>query len=127
MDNKLNFDDTIAYINKKLDNNTDNQIILQKNILNSSDMNKTFSYIESSLNFLYEKSRLLEDLIQYTDSYLKSEIVESISECKSLINTISNNRDVIKNNSYIKYNVPFVISNSNYLDRNNNTYYQNLK
>lgn len=121
MDNKLNFDDTIAYINKKLDNNTDNQIILQKNILNSSDMNKTFSYIESSLNFLYEKSRLLEDLIQYTDSYLKSEIVESISECKSLINTISNNRDVIKNNSYIKYNVPFVISNSNYLDRNNNT------
>ena len=71
MDNKLNFDDTIAYINKKLDNNTDNQIILQKNILNSSDMNKTFSYIESSLNFLYEKSRLLEDLIQYTDCYKK--------------------------------------------------------
>ena len=49
-------------------------IKLQGEYLDSEKMNETFKSIEENLNTLYEKTRFLEDSIQYTRVFLDSKI-----------------------------------------------------
>lgn len=117
---KFDYDKAIKFLlESNLDNTIKKNIALQNKILNSNDFNSTFQYIEESLNFLYEKSRTLENVIEYSNLYLKNEINNSINECKSLLLSIEEDRDLTKNNSYIKYSVPFVLESNNYTDRDN--------
>jgi hypothetical protein len=94
-----------------------NNIELQDKNLNSESFNKTFKYIEDSLNFLYEKNRTLEDLIKYAKSFLQNEINSSISDCKILMQTLEKDRDLVKDKTYIKYSVPFYFGLNNIVDR----------
>lgn len=104
-------------LNKRI---LDKEIKLQDKIMNSKNFNETFQYIEESMNFLYEKERMLQDIIKYSDLYLKNEINNSITECKTLLAAIENDRDLTKNNSYIKYSVPFTFNNgTSVTDRDN--------
>ena len=96
-----------------------NKVILQDKILNSDSFNDTFKYIEDSLNFLYEKNRTLQDIIEYSKTFLTNEINSSIAECKTLLQTIEEDRDLVKDKTYIKYSVPFYFGLSNISDRNN--------
>ena len=121
---KIDYEKNINYLlentlDKKM---TDKEIKLQNKIMNSKDFNETFQYIEESINFLYEKERMLQDIIKYSNLYLKNEINTSINECKTLSAAIEHDRDLTKNNSYIKYSVPF---NFNFgmscTDRDNST------
>lgn len=117
---KFDYDKAMKFLlESNLENTIQKNIALQDKILNSNDFNTTFQYIEESLNFLYEKSRTLENVIEYSNLYLKNEINNSINECKSLLLSIEEDRDLTKNNSYIKYNVPFVLGANNYTDRDN--------
>lgn len=117
---KFDYDKAIKFLlESSLENTVQKNIALQNKILNSTDFNSTFQYIEESLNFLYEKSRTLENVIEYSNLYLKNEINNSINECKSLLLSIEEDRDLTKNNSYIKYSVPFVLESNNYTDRDN--------
>lgn len=119
-DVKFDFDSNIKYLlDSNLENTINTNIAFQDKILKSKDFNDTFKYIEDSLNFLYEKSRVLENVIEYSNIYLRNEINNNISECKSLLTSIEDNRDIIKNNNSIKYNVPFVLGSNNYADRDN--------
>lgn len=106
---KFDFEKNLNYLldnplDKKI---SDKEIKMQNKIMNSKDFNETFQYIEEAMNFLYEKERMLQDIIKYSDLYLKNEINNSITECKTLLAAIENDRDLTKNNSYIKYAVPF--------------------
>lgn len=117
---KFDYDKAMKFLlESNLETNVKKNIALQDKILNSNDFNTTFQYIEESLNFLYEKSRTLENVIEYSNLYLKNEINNSINECKSLLLSIEEDRDLTKNNSYIKYYVPFVLGANNYTDRDN--------
>lgn len=117
---KFDYDKAMKFLlDSNLENTIEKNIALQDKILNSNNFNATFQYIEESLNFLYEKSRTLENVIEYSNLYLKNEINNSINECKSLLLSIEKDRDLTKDNSYIKYNVPFVLESNNYTDRDN--------
>jgi hypothetical protein len=117
MDNNYDLTANLNYIlNNKIDNN--DNIILQDKILKSDDFNKTYKYIEESLNLLYEKTRVLQDIIDYTKTFLDSEITNSISDCKTLLNSIEDDKNLLKNKTYINYSVPFYFGLNNSTDRN---------
>lgn len=117
---KFDFDENIKYLlEKNISNSIDNDIVLQDNIMNSNSFNTTFKYIKESLDFLYEKNRVLEDVIKYSSLFLKNEINNSITECKTLLASIEEDRDMTKSNSYVKYSVPFISGANNYIDRDN--------
>ena len=117
---KFDFDSNIKFLlENNIKNSIDNEIILQDKIMNSNNFNATFKYIEESFNLLYEKNRILENVIKYSNLFLKNEINNNITECKTLLASIEEDRDMTKNNSYIKYSVPFVSGSNNYIDRDN--------
>lgn len=91
----------------------------QERILDSDKHNNTFEAIEKSLNLLYEKTRSLQDIIDYSNSFIRNEIDTSISECKTILNNIESNRDLLKNSSYINYNVKLQSNFDTYSDRDN--------
>lgn len=117
MEIKFDFDNNFNFlINNSV--NVEN-ITTQKNILNSTDYNKTFKCIENSLNLLYEKTRTMQNIIDYSNSFIKTEIDEAITECKSLLDNIEINRDLLKDSAYINYNVKLQSIFDTYSDRNN--------
>lgn len=105
-------------INRTLKTEVDGEIKEQSKIMKSKDFNETFSYIEDSLNYLYEKQRTLQDIINYSNIYLKNEINNSIEECKLLLNEIESSRDNAINDTFIRYNVPFNLGVTSVTDRN---------
>lgn len=119
MDNiNYDFETKIDYILSETDIEKNKDLLcLQKNILSSKNFNNTFNYIESSLNILYEKVRTLQDIIQYSNIFLINEINTNITECKTMLKEIEENRDIVKKNSYIKYNIPLINTVTSYVDR----------
>lgn len=120
MANNYDFNSNMDFmLNKSLSTNVSNCVVLQDKILNSDSFNTTFKYIEDSLNFLYEKQRTLEDVIAYSKTFLSNEINSSIADCKTLLQSIEEDRDLVKDKTYIKYSVPFYFGLSNISDRDN--------
>lgn len=91
----------------------------QDKVLDSDKYNNTFKAIEDSLNLLYEKTRTVQNVIDYANSFIKNEIDETITECKTLLSNIENNRDVMKDSAYINYNVKLQSIFDTYSDRDN--------
>lgn len=91
----------------------------QDKVLDSDKYNNTFKAIEDSLNLLYEKTRTIQNVIDYANSFIKNEIDETITECKTLLSNIENNRDVMKDSAYINYNVKLQSIFDTYSDRDN--------
>lgn len=117
MESKFDFEKNLEFLTSKEVNVQD--ITMQKNILNSSDYNKTFKCIEESLNLLYEKTRTMQNIIDYSNSFIRTEIDNTITECKSLLDNIETNRDLLKDSAYINYNVKLQSIFDTYSDRNN--------
>ena len=64
MDSYFDLNANIDFITKNtLSNHINKEIKLQDKIMNSKDFNTTYQYIEEALNFMYEKSRTLQDII----------------------------------------------------------------
>ena len=119
MADNYDLDSNMKYLlNKTIDNNINGGIKLQDKILDSKNFNETFKYIEEALNFLYEKNRILQDVITYSKAYLQNEIINDIAECRKKIQAIEKDRDLIKNNTYIKIPIPFDFSLKTISDRN---------
>lgn len=117
MENKFDFNKNLEFlINTTVDTS---KAVEQDKILNSKNYNDTFQMIEDSLNLLYEKTRTIQNLIDYSNSFIKNEIDETITECKSLLDNIENNRDLMKDSAYINYNVKLQSIFDTYADRNN--------
>lgn len=117
MESKFDLDKNLEFLtNNQV--NVDN-ITMQQTILNSDDYNKTFKCIEESLNLLYEKTRTMQNIIDYSNSFIKTEIDEAVTECKTLLDNIETNRDLLKDSAYINYNVKFQSIFDTYSDRNN--------
>lgn len=101
--NSIDFDYAIQQITDK----KDTDIVLQNDILDSAKFNYTFNEIEETLNSLYEKTRYLEDSIQYAKIFLDTKVREFNDEMTSTIKELDALLDMSKNLSYISYNVPF--------------------
>jgi hypothetical protein len=94
-------------------------LIYQTTTFNSDNFNSTFDVIESRLNKLYEKTRVAEDVIKYVKEYLEQSIYSATKECRSILNSIEDNRDKLKTNMYISYDVTMLEGNGPYTDRDN--------
>lgn len=110
------FDYTVDLLNKELDLD----IQLQDEIMESDKMNSSLKSIESNLNTLYEKTRYLEDIIDYAKTFLTIKIDNYISDIDSSIKSIEDLSKINKNLGYIDYNVPFIKNSINIKDRNKN-------
>ena len=93
------------------------QFMYQKEILNSQDFNYTMKNIETNLEILYEKSRLLEALIAYAEAYVKANIYNLTDECESILRNIEDNVDSLKTKNYISTTIEFENSIGSYKDR----------
>ena len=100
--NSTDFDYTISKLLEK----TEPNIIPQGEILESSKFNTTFMEIEATLNTLYEKTRYLEDSIQYAKTFLETKNREFNDEMQSIIRELESLLDMSKNLAYISHNVP---------------------
>lgn len=116
MENKFDFNKNLEFL---INTSVNASNVSQEKILNSDNYNTTFQSIEESLNLLYEKTRTLQDLINYSTSFIKNEVDETISECKTLLDNIEHNRDLIKDSAYINYNVKLQSIFDTYADRDN--------
>lgn len=93
--------------------------IYQKQFFNSEDFNHTFCRIEERLNELYEKTRMIQDIVEYTKVHIKENVNTISLECKSILDAIEDSVDSLRNKNYISYNVNFIDSNGPYRDRSN--------
>ncbi len=84
----------------------------------AEDFNILFSEIENNLNDLYVKSRLLQDIFDYAEQYIKTTIQVYEEEIKAIVGAIERTRDSIKTREYIT--MPVLLSNKyiNNKDRN---------
>jgi hypothetical protein len=111
------FEGSINYLLQGINQNMSKGIIYQTADTNSEDFNATFDTIEKQLNTIYEKSRIMEDVINYAKEYVKSNIYNISKECRDILNEIEDDRDNIKDKAYISYSVPFTNSVGPYIDR----------
>lgn len=104
----------------KLKEELDLQIQLQDDLLDSEKFNATLESIEKNLNTLYEKTRYLEDAMDYIKMFLGIKIDEYSNNLNSIINNIEDIKKSTKNMGYIEYSVPFIENTFSIVDRNKN-------
>lgn len=119
--NSFDFDYKVDFIMNNYNETISDKLQEQNNIMSSSIMNSNFIMIETCINNLYEKIRLLEDVMDYANIYMNNEINGTILECKDLLVEIENMNNNIFNDTrkYIAINVPFVNNDQTlFTDRN---------
>lgn len=97
--NIFDFESRIEFLLKSYDEDIIDNIKKQEDFLNSEIANENFSKIENYLNDMYEKVRVLEEVIDYAKIYVNNEIDTTITECRDLLNEIENMNDSIFNDS----------------------------
>ena len=112
----IDFDYNLKQIKQEIDSD----IQLQDEVMDSEKMNNTFSTIESNLNSLYEKTRYLEDAIEYAKTFTEVKINEYTAEINSMIKSISDISNISRNMGYVQYEVPFTENVVDIPDRNKN-------
>lgn len=117
IDTSKYIEEAINFLNNQDVEDLNYQFMYQTNYFNSQDYNYTLYNIENNLNILYEKSRVLQDVIKYTREYIKQNVYEITDECRSILDAIEDNVDSLKQNNYININVPFLQSTGSYVDR----------
>lgn len=77
--------------------------------LSSVQFNNSMQNIESQLNELYEKTRLLEDIRDYCKQYILSIIQMKEQDFKEKLKIIEDVADQFRDKDSISYTVPFNI------------------
>lgn len=95
--------------------------IYQEEFFNSEDFNHTFTKIEEHLNELYEKTRMLQEIVEYAKAHIRENVNTISEECKSILDSIEISVDSLRNKNYISYPVYFIDTNGPYRDRSNIT------
>ena len=116
MNINFDFSEKIKYL---LDNTKNISLEKQNMYLNSNIINNNFKIIENELNSMYEKTRILEDIIDYMKLYINNEIENYMLDCRNLLKDIEILSDInLKEEiNYTAINVPFIYNTLEYLDR----------
>lgn len=88
------FQSALNYIFNIENQNINKDIELQENILDSDKFNISFNQIEKDINYLYECSRYIDDIIKYSYSFINENIQRVEEQCSDTITEIES----IKNN-----------------------------
>lgn len=94
--------------------NTEPSIKEQSQYMSSNIINENFTQIETYLNNMYEKIRVLDEVIDYAKIYVSNEIDATISDCKEILSNIEHLNNMIFNDTknYTIINVPIDINSS---------------
>ena len=116
MNINFDFSEKIKYL---LDNTKNISLEKQNMYLNSNIINNNFKIIENELNSMYEKTRILEDIIDYMKLYINNEIENYMLDCRNLLKDIEVLSDInLKEEiNYTGRNVPFIYNTLEYIDR----------
>lgn len=116
MNINFDFSEKIKYL---LDNTKNISLDKQNMYLNSNIINNNFKIIENELNSMYEKTRILEDIIDYMKLYINNEIENYMLDCRNLLKDIEVLSDInLKEEiNYTAINVPFIYNTLEYIDR----------
>lgn len=109
-------------INFLINSNINEEIADQKKYLDSSIINNNFEIIEDKLNKCYEKFRVLEDVINYSKTYINNEINQIINECRTTIKEVENMNDLYSKtfDNYVLVNISLINNdNEQFTDRDN--------
>ena len=109
-----NFDFNIEQVTKPVDLN----IKRQEKVMNSEYFNSSLQSIEKNLDILYEKTRYLEDAIDYASTFLDQKITAFDTKISSIINSVQDITSVNKNMAYLEFPVPFQKNVVDSTDRN---------
>ena len=109
-----NFDYNMDQLTKPIDLN----VTMQGEIMNSEDFNNSLLSIQKNLDILYEKTRYLEDSIDYTRTFLDQKITSFNNKISSIIKSIEDINSINKNMSYLDFCVPFQANMTETTDRN---------
>lgn len=118
--NMFDFESKIDYLMKSYSETIVDSIKKQGDFLDSEIVNYNFLKIEEYLNDMYEKVRILEEVIDYAKIYVNNEIDVTMSECRDLLNEIENMNDNLFNDSknFTIINVPLANNDiAQYSDR----------
>lgn len=107
-----NFEEGVQLLTDDYDKDINSKMLLQGSFLNSDRFNETMKNIEEELNILYEKTRVLEDMIAYSKEFLEQEIHINKEKIYDKLKVIEESRDTLKESSYISYRVPIQVSSS---------------
>lgn len=83
----------------------------------SDEANITFEYIETELNTIYDKIRLLEQLHNYTEVFVKEQIEKKENQFKEYLKTIEDVSDLYQDNNSVSYLIQFLASKDTIRDR----------
>lgn len=111
-----NFDYNIEQLIKPIDL----EIKKQNKVLDSDKFNSSLLSIEKNLDVLYEKTRYLEDSIDYARSFLDQKITSYSNRINTIISSVSDISNINKNMSYLDYAIPFKENTVNSTDRDPN-------
>ena len=111
-----NFDFNMEQLNKPIGLN----ITKQGRVMNSTNFNSSLQSIQDNLDKLYEKTRYLEDSIEYARIFLDQKINAYNNRISTIISSIEDISNVNKNMSYLDYMVPFQENKTDSSDRNKN-------
>ena len=111
-----NFDYNIEQLIKPIDL----EIKRQNKVLDSDKFNSSLLSIEKNLDVLYEKTRYLEDSIDYARSFLDQKITSYSNRINTIISSVSDISNINKNMSYLDYAIPFKENTVNSTDRDPN-------
>lgn len=111
-----NFDYNIEQLIKPIDLN----IKKQGTVLNSDNFNSSLLSIQNNLDTLYEKTRYLEDSIEYARMFLNQKIDSYSNRINTIISSVSDISAINKNMSYLDYAIPFKEDAVDSTDRDTN-------
>ena len=111
-----NFDYNIEQLEKPINLN----ITKQGNVMNSDNFNSSLQSIQDNLDILYEKTRYLEDSIDYARTFLDQKIEAYSKRINTIISSIEDISAINKNMSYLDFVVPFQENVVDHKDRNKN-------
>lgn len=111
-----NFDFNIQQLNKPIDLN----IYKQNEYLSSERFNDSLLSIQQNLDILYEKTRYLEDSIDYARTFLDQKVTAYSNRINTIIDSISDISNINKNMSYLDYPIAFKANTVDHTDRNKN-------
>ena len=75
--------------------------------MSSDEVNKVFSRFNEIINHLYEKTRYLQDLREYTEKYIESEYSDKYKKLKSVTEAIEKIESQYQNNKQITHEIIF--------------------
>lgn len=109
-----NFDYNIEQLTK----NISLDIKKQYSVMDSDSFNSSLLSIQNNLDILYEKTRYLEDSIDYARAFLDQKISDFENRISSTIKSIEDIKSINKNMSYLDFAVPFQKNSVDSTDRN---------